>query len=272
MRVRSFIAVVLVLAGGAGAAGCAFAFDHAHAAWNALVKRHVVVAANGNSSRVDYFAFKRDERALDAYLNELSAVTRSEFDGWSRDEKLAFLIDAYNAFTVKLVLTRYPGLRSIKELGSFLQTPWKLPFFTLFGTARTLDDIEHRMIRAPGAFDEPRIHFALNCASLGCPMLREEAYVAARLDAQLDSAVKRFLGDRNRNRFDPVSGRLEISPIFDWYKTDFDKARDGGSVAQFLARYADFIADDAVGHATVRRGNAPIRYLDYDWDLNDATR
>jgi hypothetical protein len=255
------------------AAPAAHAFDQSHAAWDALLKQHVVVAQNGNSSRVDYAGLAADPRALNAYLDGLSAVAETEYRGWTREQQLAFLLNAYNAFTLKLVLTRYPGLKSIKDLGSFLQSPWKKEFFKLLGAARSLDGVEHGMIRAPGAFDDPRIHFALNCASIGCPMLREEAYVAARLDAQLESGARRFLGDRSRNRYDPVSGKLEVSPIFDWYKADFEKGSRGiTSVTQFLARYADFLAEDAVGHTVVRQGKAPIRYLDYDWTLNDAKR
>ena len=211
--------------------------------------------------------------ALQAYLDGLSAVTAGEYQAWTREQQLAFLINAYNAYTVKLVLTRYPGIKSIKDIGSLAQSPWKKKFFTLLGAARSLDDVEHGMIRAPGAFDEPRIHFALNCASIGCPMLRDEAYVAGRLDAQLESAVRRFLGDRSRNRYDAVSGRLEISPLFDWYSADFEKGgRDVNSVPRFLAKYADFVTDEAVGHAMVRRGAPPIRYLSYDWTLNDVKR
>lgn len=260
------ISILMMLVG-----GTAWAFDQTHAAWDALLKRDVVVAPNGNSSRVDYAGFKRDQDALILYLDGLSAVTADEYQGWTREQQLAFLINAYNAYTIKLVLTRYPGIRSIKDLGSLVQSPWKKEFFNLVGAARSLDGVEHGMIRAPGAFDEPRIHFVLNCASVGCPMLREEAYVAGRLDAQLESGVRRFLGDRVRNRYDPASRRLEISPIFDWYRSDFEK---GGinNVPRFLARYATSIADDAVVQALVREGKLPLHYLAYDWRLNDISR
>lgn len=261
---RAFVLVLLL------AARAACAFDPAHAAWDGLLKRGVVVSPDGSSSRVDYAGFKRAQSALAGYLDQLSAVTAAEYESWPRQERLAFLINAYNAFTIKLVLTRYPDLKSIKDLGSLLQSPWKQQFFTLLGEQRSLDDVEHRMIRAPGAFDEPRIHFALNCASIGCPMLREEAYVAARLDAQLESSTSRFLGDRTRNRYDAAAGRLELSSIFDWYKADFE--RGGASVPQFIARYAGALANDAAGQAMVRRGALPIRYLDYDWKLNDVAR
>jgi hypothetical protein len=253
------------------ATNAALAFDQNHAVWHALLKRHVVVAQNGSASRVDYAGFHADQSALQAYLDGLSSVTKTEYRGWMRDQKLAFLINAYNAFTIKLVLTRYPDLGSIKDLGSLLKSSWKKEFFMLLGAERSLDDVEHGLIRAPGAFDEPRIHFAVNCASIGCPMLRDEAYVADRLDSQLEDSVRRFLGDRSRNRYDPASGELQVSRIFDWYRVDFEKGNRGIiSVPQFLARYADFVADRAVARAVVRQGRAQIRYLDYDWALNDT--
>jgi len=249
----------------------ALAFDQNHAAWDALLKRHVVVAQNGGSSRVDYAGFHADRSALQAYLDGLSSVTETEYRGWTREQQLAFLINAYNAYTINLVLARYPDLKSIKDLGSFLKSPWKKEFFMLLGAERSLDGVEHGLIRAPGAFDEPRIHFAVNCASIGCPMLRDNAYVGERLDSQLEDSVRRFLGDRSRNRYDAASGELEVSRIFDWYQADFEKGNRGiSSVPQFLARYADFLADGAVARAAVRQGRAQIRYLDYDWTLNDS--
>jgi hypothetical protein len=265
---RIIIAALLLAAGNA-----ALAFDQSHAAWEALLKRHVLVAQNGSASRVDYAGFRADQSAFQTYLDGLSAVTETEYRGWSREQELAFLVNAYNAYTVKLVLTRYPDLKSIKDLGSLLRSPWKKAFFMLLGAERSLDDVEQGLIRAPGAFDEPRIHFAVNCASIGCPMLRDQAYVAERLDTQLEESARRFLGDRSRNRYDPVSAELEVSRIFDWYKADFEKGNHGiGSVPQFLGRYADFLADGAAARALVRQGQVKIRYLDYDWTLNDARR
>jgi hypothetical protein len=255
------------------ATSAALAFDQSHAAWDALLKRYVLVAKDGNASRVDYAGLHANQGALQSYLGELSSVAQAEYRGWTREQQLAFLVNAYNAFTIKLILTRYPDLKSIKDLGSILKSPWKKEFFLLLGSERSLDNVEHALIRAPGVFDEPRVHFALNCASIGCPMLRGEAYVPERLGAQLEESVKRFLGDRSRNRYDPAAGTLEVSKIFDWYKEDFEKANQGaGSVLQFLARHADLLADTASARAAVRQGNARIRYLDYDWELNDARR
>jgi len=264
--IRIIIAAILL-----AATNAPLAFDQNHAAWDALLKRHVVVAQNGSSSHVDYAGFHADYSAFQVYLDGLSSVTETEYRGWTREQRLVFLINAYNAFTIKLVLTRYPDLKSIKDLGSLLKSPWKKEFFMLLGAERSLDNVEHGLIRAPGAFDEPRIHFAVNCASISCPMLREKAYVAEGLDSQLEDRVRRFLGDRSRNRYDPASGALEVSRIFDWYKVDFEKGNRGiSSVPQFLARYADFLADGAVARAAVRQGQAQVRYLDYDWTLNDT--
>jgi len=266
--IRIAAAVVLLAAG-----KTSLAFDQSHADWGALLKRNVEVAQSGGSSRVRYAGMQESRGALQAYLAGLSSVTEAEYRSWSREQQLAFLINAYNAYTVELVLTRYPDLKSIKDIGSFLSSPWKKEFFTLLGARRSLDGVEHGLIRAPGAFDEPRIHFAVNCASIGCPMLRNEAYVAERLDAQLEDSARRFLGDRGRNRYDSSSGALEVSKIFDWYKADFEKGgRGAASLAQFLGRYADQLADGDGARAKVRQGGAPIRYLDYDWLLNDIAR
>ena len=127
------------------------------------------------------------------------------------------------------------------------------------------------MIRAPGVFDEPRIHFALNCASIGCPMLRNEAYVAQRLDAQLEDAMRRFLSDRERNRFDAEQGTLLISKIFDWYEEDFTgRASLSTTLQQFFSGYADLLADSTEARRHLTEGDYRIDHLDYDWRLNQA--
>ncbi|HUF21905.1 MAG TPA: DUF547 domain-containing protein [Burkholderiales bacterium] len=242
------------------------AFDHSHAQWDTLTKRHVVWLPGGHASQVDYAGFIRDRSALRSYLESLSAVSRDEYNGWSKPQQLAFLINAYNAFTVELILTGYPELKSIRDLGSMFRGPWKRKFFTLLGAERHLDDVEHGMIREPGVFDEPRIHMAVNCASIDCPALHTDAFVADRLDAQLEDGTVRFLSDRSRNRYDASKGTLRVSKIFDWYGEDF--AKQAGSVAAWLARYAAQLADDPASQQAIRAGNARIRYLDYDWGLN----
>ncbi|MGH2359399.1 MAG: DUF547 domain-containing protein [bacterium] len=242
------------------------AFDHSHSQWDALLKKHVESVSNAQATWVDYRGFAADRSALKDYLAALSAVSSPQYDAWTRPQKLAFLINAYNAFTVELILTEYPHLKSIRDLGSFLRSPWKKRFFTLLGGQRSLDEIEHGIIRAPGAFDEPRIHMAVNCASIGCPALRTEAYVAERLDSQLEDAVTAFLSDRSRNR--ASADALSVSKLFDWYGADFE--RQAGSVAKWLARYADRLADDPSLRTMIAEAKLRVRFLDYDWALNDT--
>lgn len=244
------------------------AFDHRHAAWDALVRKHVTPINNGVATQVHYAAFKRDRAALKTYLDSLSAVTQGEFNGWSKPEQLAFLINTYNAYTVELILTRYPELESIQDFGRFFNNPWKKKFFNLFGKPATLDEVEHGIIRAEGVYDDPRIHMAVNCASVGCPALRNEAFVAPRLDEQLEDGVKRFLSDRSRNRYS--RGNLEVSKIFDWYGKDFTKGfRGAKSVEGYLSLYASLLADKADEQQRVKDGKATLKFLDYDWALND---
>jgi hypothetical protein len=251
----------------------AAAFDQRHAAWTALLKKHVVLLSSGQASQLRYAGMATDRAALKAYLAGLSAVGAGAFAGFDRATQMAFLINAYNAFTVELVLTRYPKLESIKDLGSLLQSPWKPKFIPLLGGMVSLDQIEHEMLRARGRFDDPRVHFAVNCASIGCPALREEAYVAERLEAQLDEQALRFMSDRSRNRYSAQGGRLEVSRIFDWFCEDFRLGHRGiASEKAFFARYAQQLADAAADREAVRAGKASVAFLDYDWKLNDVAR
>ena len=237
------------------------AFDHG--AWDGLLQRHVQPIRYGVATQVDYAAMARERAMLKGYLDALAAVSEADFRRWPRDERLAFLINAYNAWTVELVLTRWPELESIKDLGSLLESPWKRRFIPLLGETRSLDDIEHGMIRAKGAYDEPRIHFAVNCASIGCPALRPEAYTSARLDAQLADATRRFLSDRTRNQV--RGGRIELSSVFKWYGEDFDRA---GGLRAFLAARGEALGLTEAQRQTLRAGKLKIVYLDYDWRLN----
>jgi hypothetical protein len=256
------------------------AFDHSHKAWTTLLKKHVVLISEGRASQLDYAGMAKDRAALKAYLQTLSAVPETAFKGWSKPQRMAFLINAYNAFTVEKILTRYPDIGSIWDFGKIFGNPFKDDFFTLFGRPFTLDGIEHETLRKPGAYDEPRVHFAVNCASIGCPMLREEAYVAERLEAQLEAQAKRFLSDRSRNRYDAAEGRLEVSKIFDWFKEDWQRGTRGfdgktppiTSRAAYFAGYAALLADAPADRAKIRDGKAPIAFLEYDWTLNNVKR
>lgn len=246
-------------------------FDHTHAAWTALLRKHVRLLRNGQATQVRYAGFASDRSALKAYLDAVSAVPEAAFKSFSAGRQQAFLINAYNAFTIELILERYPNLQSIRDLGALFSTPWKRKFVPLFGQRFSLDDIEHDMLRRRGRYDDPRVHFAVNCASIGCPALREEAFVAERLDAQLDEQALRFLSDRSRNRYDSARKRLEVSKIFDWYGEDFRLGHRGvTSLPAYLGRFADQLADLPADRETIRIGGAQIVFLDYDWRLNDA--
>jgi len=239
-----------------------------HDIWDNLLGKHISPLRGGQATQLDYSGVASERPQLNRYLEQLSAVTRSEFDSWGKAAQLSFLINAYNAWTVELILTAYPKLKSIKDLGSLLQSPWKKSFIPLLGKQRSLDDIEHKLIRGSGRYNDPRIHFAVNCASIGCPALRSEAYSSDKLEAQLESATKVFLSDRTRNRLE--GNALKVSKLFKWYRSDFKQGwRDSSkSVAGFLALYKEALQLDEDSTRRLLAGEIDIDYLAYDWRLN----
>ena len=271
-RVVGYYALIVAfVACWVGAASPVRADDAASAQWTALLAKHVSWNEEGTASGVDYAGFAEDRQRLGEYLESLSAVSMATYQGWNKAQRWAFLINAYNAFTIELILTKYPDLESIKDLGSWFSSPWKQEFVDLLGAKRSLDEIEHELLRGSDEYDDPRIHFAVNCASVGCPALRPEAYTAERLDAQLEDQTRRFLADRSRNRVDVQSRTVMVSKIFDWYGDDFEQAfRSADSLAGFLALYADDLGLDDEQAAALAKGDYRIRHLDYDWLLNDA--
>ncbi len=224
------------------------AFDHSHSKFTEVLQKHV------NGKNVDYAGLKKSPNQLGAYIDSLAKVSQSEFKGWSENEEMAYLINLYNAGTLKLIIDNYP-LKSIKDIGS----PWKKKVIKLFGTDRSLDYVEHELLRKN--YSEPRIHFGVNCASIGCPPLRDEAFQASKLDEQLDEQAKQFLNDSSKNRVDSKNGILYLSSIFDWFKGDFVKS--SGSLEKFVAPY--FSERD---RKAIQSGKLKIKYTDYDWNLN----
>jgi hypothetical protein len=244
-----------------------------HDEWNTLLNRHVKPINSGHSSAIDYAAIQQDRAILTRYLNQLSLITQAEFDAWDKASQLAFLINAYNAWTVELILTKYPDIDSIKELGGLFSSPWDKSFIPLLGKTRSLNDIEHTLIRGSDRYNDPRIHFAVNCASIGCPALREEAYTGAKLELQLTEQTERFLADNSRNYAKGDS--LYLSSIFKWYGDDFTKGfRNTHSIEAFLLLYSN--SDKGVLTLTPAQRQAAekqqldIEFLDYDWSLNVA--
>jgi hypothetical protein len=221
-------------------------FDHG--GWDRLVSAYV-----DEFGRVAYARLQeRDESALVDYLDALAAA---DPNGWPEAEQLAFWINAYNAGIVSAVL-QGESAESLIGRGKLFKL-WK---FDVAGKRRTLDEIEHKILRK--RFAEPRIHFAIVCASTSCPTLRTEAYVAARLDLQLEEQARAFLNDPSRNRFDRAAGTAALSKIFDWFEGDFE--RDGG-LLHFVARYVD---DAATGRWLRTADDIDVEHLDYDWTLN----
>lgn len=251
---RSAFGLGMVLAAGSAAASppCT-EVDPAHGAWTAVLERRV------RDGRVDYAGLRTDDAPLNAYLATLSGTCARDYERWSPADRIAFWINAYNAFTIRLVLDHYP-IGSIRRIGWLPGAAFRerfIPMHGLQGGAISLDDVEHRTLRS--AFREPRIHFALVCAARSCPALRREAYRGADLDRQLDDQGRLFLRDPRRNRVDPAARTLRLSSIFSWFRDDFVSA--AGSLPAFVAPYLGGADGDVTGFA--------VEFLDYDWTLND---
>ncbi|RIY09861.1 DUF547 domain-containing protein [Hymenobacter rubripertinctus] len=212
-----------------------------HGTFDRLLKKYV----NGQG-RVNYKGFKSEEKAFNDYLAQLSKNPPAAAD--SKAEQMAFWINAYNAYTIRLILDNYP-LKSIKDIGE----PWKKVFFSIGGEKMSLDNIEHGILRKK--FNDPRIHFALVCASISCPPLRPEAYSAARLSTQLDDQARDFLNNPGKNKISAASAQL--SSYFDWYKDDWNQ--NGQSVVKWVNKYSKTKID----------ANTKIGFMDYNWNLNE---
>lgn len=220
-----------------------------HDAFDALLKKHV-----DDQGGVNYKNFKNDEQKLSSYLEYLKI--NAPGDLWSKEEKLTYWINAYNALTIQLILKYYP-VKSIKDIGStiqipFVNTPWDIKCFEVGSEEFSLNNIEHGIIRKD--FEEPRIHFALVCAAVSCPKLLNEAYVPERLDSQLTSQTKAFLANNEKNKIS--QDRLELSKIFSWYGGDF---RKNGTLVDFLNAYTSVEIDK----------KAKTSFLNYNWELNE---
>ncbi len=254
-----------------GFSSTAFAVGFDHGNWNNLLLAHVKPVGGGEATEVDYRGLQAERPSLQAYLKSLSSVDEQVFNVWEKSDQLAFLINAYNAWTVELILTRYPDLESIKELGSFLKSPWKKKFIPLLGKRRSLDDIEHNLIRGSGRYNDPRIHFAVNCASVGCPALRAEAYRGDIIEQQLQEAETSFLSDRSRNRVS--NGVFEVSSIFKWYGDDFRKGWLGvDSLEQYLLSHSEKMGATINNGDKIGKSKLKMRFLKYDWKLNDFSQ
>lgn len=247
-------------------------FDHAML--SALLERHVI------GDRVSYAGLSRDSAMLDAYTKRVAAVTPAQLNQWDREERFAFWINVYNAFTLKLIVDNYDlgegkHLASITDLTKDDVGPWDQPLIPMPNhyplmleagvklPALTLNHIEQDILRP--LFKDARLHAAVNCASISCPPLRNEAFEGSRLETQLEEQMTAFLGDESRNRYDPESKTLQLSKIFDWYGADFVNAKKGTTLADFVSHFAP----ESAGEDRSWIKSAKIGFRDYDWKLND---
>jgi len=221
-----------------------------HQTWNELLQANV--SMNGT---VNYKGFLKQKEKLEQYLELLSA-NAPDHKTWSKQEQLAYWINAYNAFTVKLIVDNYP-VKSIRDLGPALKIPlikdvWHYKFFKIGGVESSLDEIEHAILRKE--FDEPRIHFAINCASVSCPPLLNQAFMPSTLESQLEKVTAQFINDAMRNKI--TADKAEISSIFSWFRGDFTK---NSTLIEFLNRYSK----------VKLKSSSKISFIDYNWNLNE---
>jgi len=255
--VRFFMA--WLLAGGLGLlllGRGAPALAHDFSAWDALLKKHVAPATLDGVAlnAVAYDKLKADP----AFADVVGGLAKADLGKLSRrEEKLSFWINVYNILAVKMVADHYP-VESIRDIGNLFRPVWKRPAGVVAGKERTLNEIEHEILRK---MNEPRIHAAIVCASVSCPDLRTEAFSPERLEGQLDSQVSAFLANPKKGaRWDAAGKRLHLSAIFDWFEDDF-KAQ--GGVLKFVGRYAPKPVA-----AAARDPKIAVSYLDYNWKVN----
>lgn len=240
-----------------------------HTPFSELLASHVKPTDDGFSTQVDYSGLALEKVKLYQYLSSLAAIDKDEFDEWSQPKQLAFLINAYNGYTLALILEHYGEIESIRDVGGFFSSPWKQKIAPLLGEIYTLDDIEHTLIRKDDRYNEPRIHFAVNCASVGCPSLRQEAYTEDALESQLDEQTRLFLADQSRN--DITDKVLYLSKIFDWYHEDFEKGFQGAhSVQAFIALHANTLSLTPLQVKKLANDAFEVKYTEYNWALNDT--
>lgn len=218
-----------------------------HNEWTSLLQKHV-----NAKGLVNYKGFIKDSLQFNNYLNTL--IENKPCDSWRKNAQLAYWINVYNAFTIKIVADNYPvkSIKDIKKGIPFVNSVWDVKFIPYKDGKLDLNGVEHGILRKQ--FNEPRIHFAINCASFSCPPLLNEAYTTKNLEAQLIRMTKAFLADEDRNII--TENKLQLSKIFSWFKGDFTKAQ---SLIEFLNLYAP---------VTIK-GDAAIGHLSYNWELNE---
>lgn len=241
----------------AASTGTPFRYD----AYTALLQRYV-----DQQGLVDYQGLQENSASLKAFNQAIGEVPATTYESWSEAEKMAFLINAYNSFTLESIIDQNPLKASIRDIPGV----WRVRRFQVAGQSKTLDDIEHGTLRP--TFQDPRVHAALNCTAISCPVLRQEPYTAEKLDAQLEEQVQRWLASPQGLQIDRANNRVQLSAIFDWFGEDWiakygtdagpgnDKQR---ATLNFISQYVS--AED---RQYLQQGTYELGYLEYDWTLN----
>ena len=255
-------------------------FDHSYATYNSLLNQYVI------NARVNYEGFINSKAKFETFLRTLGSVDENVFESWTEEQRLAFWINAYNAFTIKAIIDHYPIKRSFTLVGIFyapsnsilqIKGVWTKLQFRALGNMVTLDEIEHQILRKK--FNEPRIHMAINCASISCPDLRNEAYTPEKLEEQLADASTNFVNNPDKGVYvNEQSGKVKLSKIFKWFGDDF--INNYGSKKLFnnyslkenavLNFTSEYIESEEVKEYLMNN-KLKIGYLGYDWHLNEQT-
>ena len=268
-RSLTFLVVILFACTG-------YAFDHEYGNYGSVLGKHI------REDRVDYSALQKDRTGIDQFVKEIGEVSGEEYQTWSRDQQLAFWINAYNGWFLQIVINHYPiqGGRLIGVLypkNSVQRIPgiWENIKTKAAGRTVSLNDIEHKILRT--IFREPRIHFAIVCASVGCPSIRPEPFLPARLESQLEDAARIFVNDPRKVKWDADRKKLEVSSIFDWFSDDFNSfanddwrklySKKHAGIVAFLSKYLPQPASESL-----RTTGVKVEFLDYDWTLNDLKK
>jgi len=229
-------------------------FDHDYKDYDLLLKSNV------KDGLANYKSIKEKPESLNSYLDTLEKVDEPSFNTWSEKQKLTYLINLYNAATIKLVVDNYP-VKSIKDIDKEGQGPWKLEVVNLFGKKISLDHLEHEIIRQN--YNEPRVHFALVCAAVGCPKLPSQLFIPSKLDEQLANRTRLFLLEKDKNFIDEREKTVYLSSIFDWFASDFNKTY--GSVLGFVKEYLP------AEEAKKINSDYSLKFTEYDWNLNEGS-
>jgi len=234
---KLFIGLLLLVSSACG-------WDHMYIDYNTLLQKHV---SNG---LVHYKLIKQNPKLLTDYIQKIEKLTRDEYNKFTDEQKIAFWINSYNAYTIKLIIDSYP-LKSIKDI----KDPWDQKVAVIFKKETSLNFMEHQILRKE--FNEPRIHFALVCAAISCPILQNAAYIPKKLESQLKEAALIFLKDTTSNKIKPENDTIYLSKLFKWYGEDFVKTE--GSLISYIGKVADVNYKSTI----------KIKYLNYDWNLNE---